>query len=188
MVILILYCEGLNLCHYRYGSNALSVDFYYCADLILVFVSFLDAELRLESYCTGQLALSSSHGGEEGGESCGESCREMQRQRFPSLRPSPTLLLHTVNTDNPGCRWRLHSATAVGWRWREAQLSVYKPVVFPRRCCCQMGFEWRGLVISDSTVCRFLSQPNNSRQFLLYSAKGFFFVFFKKKKYILNVL
>lgn len=91
-MILILYCEGLNLCHYRYGSNASSVDFYYRADLILVFVSLLDAELRLESYCTGQLALSSSHGG--GVERAGEKCRD----RDSLLLAHPPLHSCTLST------------------------------------------------------------------------------------------
>lgn len=88
-MILILYCEGLNLCHHRYGSDALSVDFYYYADLILLFVSFLDAELRLESYCTGQLALSSSHGG-----GAVEKCRD----RDSLLLALPPLRSCTLST------------------------------------------------------------------------------------------
>lgn len=87
------------------------------------------------SYCTGRFAPGSSHKGRE---------RETGRNagtEIPFSSPIPLLFLHTVNTDNPGCRWWLHSATAVGWWCSELQLSVYKPVVFPRRCCCQMGFE-----------------------------------------------
>lgn len=152
--ILILYCEGQNLSHCWYGFSALWITSHgymphvfnslvlICVLVLMVFLS-LSTSLPLslswfKSYCTGQFAPGSSHKGRERG-------RETERNagtEIPfSSSPIPLLFLHTVNTDNPGCRWWLHSATAVGWWWSELQLSVYKPVVFPRQCCCRMGFE-----------------------------------------------
>lgn len=96
----------------------------------------------------------------------GKKCRDRD-----SPLSHPPLISHTVNTEDPRCRWWLHSATAVGWWWRELQCSVYKLVVLPGHCCCQKGFEQRVSVNCDSTGCRFLFQPNTTAGNLtLYSA------------------
>lgn len=100
----------------------------------------------------------------------GEEGRNAETE-IPFSSPIPHLFSHTVNTEDPGCRWWLHSATAVAWRRRELQLFVYKPLVLPGQCCCQMGFEQRVSVICDSTGCRFSFQPNTTAgEFSLYSA------------------
>lgn len=98
---------------------------------------------------------------EEGKDKEWEAERDWERQwinaetEIPFSSPIPLLISHTDNTDDPGCRWWLHSATAVGWWLKELELSVYRPVVLPGECCCQMGFKQWVLLISGSRACRF---------------------------------
>lgn len=105
---------------------------------------------------------------EEGKEKEWEAEREWESQwrnaetEIPFSSPIPLLISHTDNTVDPGCRWWLHSATAVGWWLKELELSVYRPVVLPRQCCCQMGFKQWVLLISGSTACRFLFLLNTT--------------------------
>ena len=95
---------------------------------------------------------------------------EKQTQRFPSSLPSshppsPSLFSPTLSTQ------RILAAaggSTAPLQWHggggEVHATVYKHVVLPRLCCCQMGFKQRVSVICDSTVCRFSIQPNTTSE------------------------
>lgn len=122
--------------------------------------SLIELWLDLRFTVKASLRLTAERRRERGGR--GVKCRD--RDSLLLTHP-PSIPLHCQHR---GCslRERLNSATAEGWWWREVQLCVYKPRLScpPGRCSCQMGFERRGLVICDSTVCGFfISTWHNSR-------------------------
>ena len=122
-------------------------------------------------YCTGRYATGSGHKGrerererenerEEGG---GKNCRD--RDSLLLSHP-PLLFSHTVNTDDPGCRWWLHSATAVGWWWRRTAALCLQTCGPPRAELLSDGIWSEGL--SDlwlNSPRVFISTSHNSRWF-----------------------